>query len=337
MNRIGPLLLGLGLLASFAATAQTTHTVNLGITTFSPANLTIEQGDTVNWVNNSNIHNVNGSAASYPGNPEGFTSGPPQNPPWTYSFTFDLAGVYDYHCDVHGAPGFGMRGTIAVTSAAFTVSASGSPGTIPPGGTVTVTVVVSNDTGSAVTVDGWIVVERSGTDVLTQRIGSGTVPDGAAVTRSFPLRAPGNTPPGTYDVTFNVGSFSDAVLASDAFQVTVSGADRSGAPAAEPFVVERVAGDLFAASAASRAPAATARPNPTRGTATLSFALAEASAVRLAVYDLLGREVAVLVDGTLEAGQHEAMLDGSALPAGVYVYRLVVDGQEQTGRLTLVE
>jgi hypothetical protein len=45
--------------------------------------------------------------------------------------------------------------------------------------------------------------------------------------------------------------------------------------------------------------------------------------------------VAVLVDGQVEAGAHTAVFDASSLAAGTYVYRLVADGQVQTGRLTV--
>jgi hypothetical protein len=47
--------------------------------------------------------------------------------------------------------------------------------------------------------------------------------------------------------------------------------------------------------------------------------------VRLAVFDGLGREVVVLVDGTLEAGHHEARFDAKSLPTGAYLYRLSTD------------
>jgi hypothetical protein len=54
------------------------------------------------------------------------------------------------------------------------------------------------------------------------------------------------------------------------------------------------------------------------------------------VYDVLGREVARLVDAEREAGRHEATLDGSALPAGVYVVRLTAGPFVQAQRVTLV-
>jgi hypothetical protein len=77
-------------------------------------------------------------------------------------------------------------------------------------------------------------------------------------------------------------------------------------------------------------------PNPFRGAATLRFTLPEAARVRLAVYDALGRTVAVLVDGEREAGAHAVGFEASALPAGVYVARLEAAGQALTQRLTLV-
>jgi hypothetical protein len=48
----------------------------------------------------------------------------------------------------------------------------------------------------------------------------------------------------------------------------------------------------------------------------------DANHVRLAVYDLLGREVAVLVDGEAQPGIHEVSFDASKLASGVYTYRL---------------
>ena len=77
-------------------------------------------------------------------------------------------------------------------------------------------------------------------------------------------------------------------------------------------------------------------PNPTRGGAAVTFALDAEADVRLAVYDVLGREVAVLAEGTYPAGPHRMALDAGALPAGAYVVRLVAGGVAETARVTVV-
>ncbi len=61
-----------------------------------------------------------------------------------------------------------------------------------------------------------------------------------------------------------------------------------------------------------------------------SFTLPAAGAVRLSVVDLLGRVVAVLADGPVAAGRHEARLAG--LAPGAYVVRLVAGGETRTQR-----
>jgi hypothetical protein len=65
-------------------------------------------------------------------------------------------------------------------------------------------------------------------------------------------------------------------------------------------------------------------PNPFTETTTIHYELADPTPVRLAVYDVLGREVARLVDEAQEAGFYDVTFDGRNLPVGVYVYRLQV-------------
>jgi hypothetical protein len=76
-------------------------------------------------------------------------------------------------------------------------------------------------------------------------------------------------------------------------------------------------------------------PNPFRGEAVVTLTLREPSRVRVAVYDVLGREVAVLADGVYGSGRHEALLDGAALPSGTYLVRLVAGEVVDVERLTL--
>jgi hypothetical protein len=57
----------------------------------------------------------------------------------------------------------------------------------------------------------------------------------------------------------------------------------------------------------------------------------------LKVYDLLGREVAILVDERRPAGAHTVRWDATNLPSGVYFYRLTASGFSQTKRLILAK
>lgn len=78
-------------------------------------------------------------------------------------------------------------------------------------------------------------------------------------------------------------------------------------------------------------------PNPFNPQTTISFALPEAAQVSLVVYDLMGREVRVLVRGTVSAGTHEASFDASNLPSGAYIYRLSTPKGEFTKMMTLMK
>ena len=74
-------------------------------------------------------------------------------------------------------------------------------------------------------------------------------------------------------------------------------------------------------------------PNPFRQGATIEYRVPAPRHVRLTVYDVLGRELAVLVDERQSAGSHSAKLDASSWPSGVYLYRLEAGNQAATGRL----
>lgn len=63
-------------------------------------------------------------------------------------------------------------------------------------------------------------------------------------------------------------------------------------------------------------------PNPFNPSTTISFSLHKPEKVELKVFDLLGREVAFLLNGYKPAGEHKVEFDGSNLSSGIYFYRL---------------
>ncbi len=78
-------------------------------------------------------------------------------------------------------------------------------------------------------------------------------------------------------------------------------------------------------------------PNPFNPTTTVPFDLPEASIVKITIYDLTGRRVALLADGSYHAGSHTLTFDGSRLPTGVYFIRAKltpVENQKNAHRFT---
>ena len=73
-------------------------------------------------------------------------------------------------------------------------------------------------------------------------------------------------------------------------------------------------------------------PNPFTQSTTLRYSLPQPMQVRLTVYDMLGREVALLVNAQQEAGIHTAEFDAGSLPAGVYLARIELDFLQFTKR-----
>jgi hypothetical protein len=77
-------------------------------------------------------------------------------------------------------------------------------------------------------------------------------------------------------------------------------------------------------------------PNPFNPTTSISYDLPSGANVRLKVYDVLGREVATLVDGFVEAGNHRETLHAAHLASGVYFYRIEAGSFVQTKKLLLL-
>lgn len=78
-------------------------------------------------------------------------------------------------------------------------------------------------------------------------------------------------------------------------------------------------------------------PNPFNPETRIAFDLPASAPVRLAVYDVLGREVAVLIDEIRSAGRHEAVFEAGSLTSGTYVYRLHTPATTLSGTMILLQ
>jgi len=78
-------------------------------------------------------------------------------------------------------------------------------------------------------------------------------------------------------------------------------------------------------------------PNPFNPTTTIRFSLPQSGNVKLTVYNLLGEQVAELVNGIKEAGVHSVTFDATELNSGIYIYKLEADGVVQSRKMTLIK
>ena len=76
-------------------------------------------------------------------------------------------------------------------------------------------------------------------------------------------------------------------------------------------------------------------PNPFGETTTIRYSLPQSMVIRLRVYDVLGREVATLVDGRQASGIYTVEFDGASIPSGIYFYRIEMDHLRSTKPMTL--
>ncbi len=267
-------------------------------------------------------------------------------------------------------------GIVPPPSLTVTLRPDDPPVVVGPDTSFSFTGRVTNETAAPLQQQAWLVLTKpDGASVVQFGPVTVRLRPGRSVEREFTVLLAGAAP-GTYTYTGYVGAFPNDATDSDSFtfEVTgdaltraVPGGARSALPASLPALrldgdaaevwgetddavwAALVGGTEAAAEATAEAAQASAvtalpaevalappYPNPSSGRATLRYGLPEASSVRLAVYDLLGREVAVLADGEQAAGYHEAALDAGRLPSGLYLVRLEAGGRALTQRMTVV-
>jgi hypothetical protein len=144
-------------------------------------------------------------------------------------------------------------------------------------------------------------------------------------------------PAGTYTfILIALDAQSKKFLSLDAFTFTKSGTDNSGNMGAwqlmqanEAFAPVMAIPDNISLSDPS--------PNPFNPETELSYFLPEAGNVSLRVYDIQGREVAVLADGWYSAGTYQVKFNGNNLSSGIYFAVLNYGASNQVKKLTLIK
>ncbi|MEX2550056.1 MAG: plastocyanin/azurin family copper-binding protein [Nitriliruptoraceae bacterium] len=186
------------LLQPVPAAAQSTAEVEIQDSTFTPADVTVEVGDTVTWTQTGSLpHSVTADDGTFDSSPDCAGGSGCLDEGDTFTHTFDEPGEYAYYCRVHGAPGgVGMAGVVTVTAADSEPddgTDEGSDGEAEVTGSLTLTdqsgdgnsVVVAEATISGS--DGWIVVHADDDGGPGAVLGHVALPEGTSSNVEVPL------------------------------------------------------------------------------------------------------------------------------------------------------
>ncbi len=234
-------------------------------------------------------------------------------------------GLYYYH----QSPQPPLNLALAPVNPPLTVPASG--------GSVEFDVSLSNAGISAVVnVKSFALLPQGsyyGPVLSRQRI---NLPAGANLSRRVGQNVPGGAPEGDYAYIVYAGSSSGGALFANYFEFT----KLPGNDALEYDNSWAVYGwddnpDISIPN--SQFLILNSYPNPFNASTDISFKLQAASNVKLTIYDIAGREAAVLAEGFYPAGIHRAEFDGMGLASGVYFARLRTDNLQRTLKILLVK
>ena len=78
-------------------------------------------------------------------------------------------------------------------------------------------------------------------------------------------------------------------------------------------------------------------PNPFNPSTSIGYSIPEKGMVEIKVYDILGSEVAVLLNEDMDRGEHVISFNGSGLPSGAYIYRITYDGHAFSRKMMLLK
>ena len=223
----------------------------------------------------------------------------------------------------------------------ITLTPQNPPIQIPAGGgSFLYDITIENNDVMNVTFDGWTMAVLPNGSVygpLILRSGLSLAPGGSIIREDMEQLVPGNAPAGAYYYLGYIGVYPDNIVDSDSIYFeklpgydadnhdygwSLFGWDGENAP------VVSTAGEFMLCAP---------YPNPFNPTTAISYQLQAASFVKLAIYDIQGREVVKLVDDYRPAGTYEAVFNASNLSGGVYFARLTAGNYQQTQKLLLVK
>ena len=236
-----------------------------------------------------------------------------------------------------------IESTTSAPVVTVTLTPANPPIILPAsGGTFEFNVEAANNDSVAHTFDIWTMATLPNGNEYGPIIGplELTLAGGVIIDRDRTQAVGYGAPAGSYTYDAYVGDYPDDIWDEDHFEFSKVAVDNGG-----PIVPEWANwGESFEdATASVLSPAPTEfslhppYPNPFNPSTAISYQLQAASFVKLAVYDIKGREVVILVDGWRQAGVYEAAFNASSLSSGMYFARLQAGDFRQTRKLLLIK
>ncbi|MEX2402402.1 MAG: PKD domain-containing protein, partial [Rhodothermales bacterium] len=260
--------------------------------------------------------------------------------------TISLSGVVSVTDQCSGDLGTGSIASVSSDEPDETAGKKNGKGKGPRGG------------GDGNTVNDIVILDCQTVDLRAERLGGGNgrvytvnvaAADGVDLTAaaSFEVHVPHDqdTPAVADAPIFTIDAPASCAPAARTVAKVAASGDATTEAEKPALALEGTAPDAVASSElaakAAELPAEFALeqnyPNPFNPTTTITFALPEASAIVLRVYNMMGQEIDVLVDGSLAAGRHEVRFDAAELSNGVYVYVLEAGSFRSVRRMVLMK
>jgi hypothetical protein len=141
--------------------------------------------------------------------------------------------------------------------------------------------------------------------------------------------------------TVNGNDYATSIAVLDSNQIFVTGSAVWGSPTGTDYYTIRYSQLVGIRRISENVPVGFELfqnyPNPFNPTTNIKFDVPKATLVEIFVYDMLGREVAILVNQKLEAGSFEVSWDASNYTSGIYFYKLVSGSYSETKKMILVK
>jgi hypothetical protein len=215
------------------------------------------------------------------------------------------------------------------------------PVQIPPaGGSFAFNINLQNNTTEPQTFDAWLGVylptgQFFGPLLLRNNM---TLPANGSLFRAMNQTVPASAPAGTYYYVTALGDYDQAEVQSwDGFSFVKLGTDDYGIASAGWEVYGFDSPLAISENTPGKCELLPAYPNPFNAETKISFTLAEDGFVSLKIFDIKGREIAVLNDGLSPAGDYDLTFNAGDLTSGVYFAVLQAEGLKEIQKLILVK